>query len=1171
VKKSTFGIVSTCLAVLSLSTLRVEAEGEERAKRRDHPDGRAEWNAMLRRDAEGRLSAENRLRALRQACEMPVDASMAASPAGTFVRSDVGPSPPKASFGGTTWQSVGPMPMRSYDQYPPRQYGNVGGRVDSIAVHPTNSSILLLGAATGGIWKSTDGGQTWRPVSDYAPALAISHVAFSQANPSVVYAATGEADSGTSDSSLASSFGTYLGGGLLKSLDGGETWFRVDLNLPADAIISRVVPHPSDVQKVAVGIFRSPNYGTGGFSVGGIYRSTNGGVNFTNKYTHRIVDLVQDPNVPDRLFASTGFCNPCTSYGVFVSTDFGDTWQATSLSFAANHGNIKLGISRTNPAVLYASVLATDKTHTSTPDAGIYVSPDAGTTWQKKNVDPCMCPASGASCGDNGNNQCSYDHFITPDPQNPATVYFGSVSLYKSTDYGASWVRKADVYSTTSLVTIHPDQHTGVFDLSGSLLIGNDGGVYRSSNGAQTFQNLNATLNVSQFNSVALHPTSPLFAIGGTQDNGNLRFTGGVASWSDRTAGDGGFNLIRKDAPSQILSGYVNTGMNFSSDSGFYFDYFADCTDGKAPTSISCSEPVAFYPPAMAPPGEPGTVLFGTNRLWYNTTFGADPQKWLAVTSGVIASATDDYLTAIDAPTNVDGAIWTGSWQGNLWYAAPGAPFYSVGGSLPAAPITKIVAASTDGLTAFVTFAGYLGSPSSHVFRTTNGGTSWTNISSNLPDVPVLSMAVNPGDPNDLFVGTDVGVFRSVFGGAIWSSFNSGLPNVPVYDLKFHAVSNSLWAATYGRGIWRVAAGLSGSPPAANFSFSPADAAAGQAVQFSDASGGAPTAWSWDFGDGYTSLLQNPKHAFTGPWSYAVTLTVWSATGGSSAPTEKTVAIRAAPAGDFNGDGRASMAVFRPGTGLWYALSPGFTYTATQWGVAGDAPVPADYDGDGPTNVAVYRPGTGTWYVRFPDGSYATLTWGTSTDIPVPGDFDGDGYADPAVYRPSTGTWFVSRSSGGTTARTWGQSGDTPVSGDFDGDRKADYAVVRRAGGVLTWYILKSGGGFTSYDFVQWGVDGDIPAPADYDGDGKTDIAVFRPSTGWWYIRRSSDGGVTARQWGVSGDVPQPADYDGDAKADIAAYRPGNGTWYVLKSSDGGVIARTWGVAGDVPVTAPRY
>ncbi|MFI5180605.1 MAG: PKD domain-containing protein [Thermoanaerobaculia bacterium] len=361
------------------------------------------------------------------------------------------------------------------------------------------------------------------------------------------------------------------------------------------------------------------------------------------------------------------------------------------------------------------------------------------------------------------------------------------------------------------------------------------------------------------------------------------------------------------------------------------------------------------------------------------------------------------------------------------------------------------------------------------------------------------------------------------------------------------------------------------APPVADFSFNPGAPTAGQTVQFSDASTGGATSWAWTFDDGGTSALQNPTHVYASAGSYSVSLTATNA-GGSNTAT-KSVVVRSAGSklGDFTGEGKASVAVYRPGTGVWYPLSASGSWTATTWGIPGDVPVPADSDGDGMTNVAVYRPSTGVWYVRRPNGSFTATAWGVPGDVPVPADYDGDGKADPAVFRPSTGTWFVLKSTGGWTSKNWGMSGDEPVAGDFDGDGKGDYAVVRDSGGVLTWFVSKSSTGYASYDAVQWGVSGDIPVPADYDGDGKTDIAVFRPSSGWWYIKRSSDGGVTARQWGVSGDIAQPADYDGDGKADIAIYRPSNGGWWVIRSSDGAVLNRTWGISGDVPVAAPRY
>jgi hypothetical protein len=222
--------------------------------------------------------------------------------------------------------------------------------------------------------------------------------------------------------------------------------------------------------------------------------------------------------------------------------------------------------------------------------------------------------------------------------------------------------------------------------------------------------------------------------------------------------------------------------------------------------------------------------------------------------------------------------------------------------------------------------------------------------------------------------------------------------------------------------------------------------------------------------------------------------------------------------GDFDGDGKTDITVYRPSTGAWYIRASTAGFSSVAWGAPGDTPVPADYDGDGKTDIAVYRPNTGTWYILRSTAGFATVGWGAPGDIPVAADYDGDGKTDIAVYRPTTGTWYILRSSNSTLFTVaWGAVGDVPVGGDYDGDGKSDIAVYRPSTG--TWYILRSSAGFAT---VQWGGSGDLPVSADFDGDGKTDIGVFRPSTGTWYILASTLGFSTV-QWGGIGDLPVPS------------------------------------------------
>ncbi|HMH52396.1 MAG TPA: Ig-like domain repeat protein [Candidatus Acidoferrum sp.] len=311
-----------------------------------------------------------------------------------------------------------------------------------------------------------------------------------------------------------------------------------------------------------------------------------------------------------------------------------------------------------------------------------------------------------------------------------------------------------------------------------------------------------------------------------------------------------------------------------------------------------------------------------------------------------------------------------------------------------------------------------------------------------------------------------------------------------------------------------------------------------------------------------TSALGAGVHSITARYSGDA---FWS--GSTSLPLSQSVK---ATAGDFDGDGKTDLAVYRKATGEWFiqGSATGFetvTFGAPATSGLGDIPVPRDFDGDGETDLAIYREATGEWFIQGSATGSRALTFGAPLssglgDTPVPADFDGDGKADPAIYRKATGEWFLFGSATGLQTRVFGAPsasglGDVPVPADFDGDGKTDLAIYRQATGE--WFIFGSASGSRTVTFGAPAASGlgDIPVPRDFDGDGKADLAIYRQTTGEWLIFGSATGFRTltfgAPASSGLGDTPVPGDFDGDGSADLAIYRRATAEWLIFGSAMG--------------------
>jgi uncharacterized protein (TIGR03437 family) len=386
------------------------------------------------------------------------------------------------------------------------------------------------------------------------------------------------------------------------------------------------------------------------------------------------------------------------------------------------------------------------------------------------------------------------------------------------------------------------DQHFSLVykDKPNIFFMANDGGVWRSDNANAVDQpmgwvNLNQTLNTVQFQSVALHPTNPNYLIGGTQDNGTNRFAGDAA-WTRVAGGDGGFALVDQSNPSTVWHSFQNSSRTATQNASFgprvsfnsgdtWSDRGCRASCQAVPGSMNPADRVGFYAPMALNTGftQPANVIYwGTHRLYRSADIG---QTWTGLGPGADGFGQDlskgtGRLSAIAAHPKLDDSanppgeiVWVGTSDGNVQVttnagALAGAAFTNVTrGPLPNRFVTDIALDPNDTKRAYVVYSGFnLGTPATpgHVFVTKDLGGAWEDISGDLPDTPVTSIALDPMQEGAIYIGTDIGVFQTTDGGATWVRLSNGMPRVASFMVRYHAATRSLIVATHGRGMFRL-------------------------------------------------------------------------------------------------------------------------------------------------------------------------------------------------------------------------------------------------------------------------------------------------------------------------------------------------------------------------------
>ena len=658
---------------------------------------------------------------------------------------------------------------------------NIGGRCTALACDSAHPDRIWIGAAGGGVWASTNAGTTWKLQWPAKAVLQIGALAIDPANPAVLYCGTGEANL---------SADSYPGDGIYRSTNGGKQWKRWaaadKTGLPKR--IGVIAVDPFDSKHVLVG-----GVGYGQLSqdndYGGLYTTTNGGqtwqretfVAANNYWCHSIVF---DPATQGTVFAT--FTGPGAQNGIYRTTDGGAHWAQlkTGLPAPDRIGRTTLALAPSNTNMIYA-IAADLASATADHVLGVFRSANSGNTWSN---------IAGQHFRNEG--QMSYGCAIAVHPKNPDHVICGGVDLHVTTNAGALWKTASHWDADRGKPGYaHADHHTLVMPAGapGRVYSANDGGVDVSEDGGTTWVNRSNGLAVTMYYDIDIAQSDARVFGGGAQDNGTLvTKTGHANDAFELLGGDGGWMVVDPQDAGHIYASYQYGGMS---------RFRNGTTRDVSPPFKDADMGGVWMVYITIDPNDTNTVYTGNQRLYRTRNDGL---SWNALTPILDGSP----LSAIEvAPANSQH-ILVGTENGGFFRSLDGGAAWSANlanSTLPGAMITRIETHPANARDICVTTANF---GSSHVFRSTDSGATWTDIDGGrLPDAPHHALLIRPDAPNELYVCSDAGVYLTRDGGATWLNSTFKLPHSMIVDLVYHSASKTLYAATYGRSIWKLKVG----------------------------------------------------------------------------------------------------------------------------------------------------------------------------------------------------------------------------------------------------------------------------------------------------------------------------------------------------------------------------
>lgn len=627
------------------------------------------------------------------------------------------------------------------------------GRINVIRFHPTNSNIIYAGAPAGGLWKTTNGGSTWAPLTDGIAFWGVSGIVIHPSSPNTIFILTGDGDGSSSRSA-----------GVWKSTNGGTTWSPTGLNW--------------DYTTTNIGGYKllmDPSNSNVMYAVttSGLYKTTDAGVNWSVVKTGSYRDMEFKPGNSNTLYL-------CSTSAIHRSTNAGSTWTQVHTVSGANR--IALGVSSANSNYVYA---VAGPNVGSGSFKGLFRSTDSGVTWTTRSTTPNILGYS--SSGGDASSQSWYDLGIDVSPTNINEIHVGGINMWKSTNGGTSWINTSYwIEGSSGFGYTHADIHEVVYNGS-NLYVGSDGGVFRSTNSGSNWTDLSSGLAITEFYRFGGTPQNNNFYVGGAQDNGS--------------------NIVEAPIPDLTMEHiYGADGMeaavDYTNQNTIYFTTQGgglrrSTNGGTSSTGISPGILGGgnWVTPFVLHPTNASTLLAGYTDVGVSTNQGT---TWTNLSSGAIGGGACNQVAYAPSNANYIYAVKSTSVYKST---NGGSSWTNITSGLPGGTYTYIAVNPTNPNHIYVTRSSF--TANSKVFMSTNGGSSWTNYSgSALPNVPANTIVYEPGSDNGVYLGTDAGVYYRDDNLTDWIDFSNGLPFLRVMEMEIHVNAGRLRAATYGRSMW---------------------------------------------------------------------------------------------------------------------------------------------------------------------------------------------------------------------------------------------------------------------------------------------------------------------------------------------------------------------------------